>query len=106
MTVEYSGLADGEKKIGTMLYSVAAKLPVIIEKFRERLAREVGKGGITNPNQMDYAIDYLTKNEKKGGVDLDKFAKDCGIGIKVSEEEIAKIVDEAITDATHHSKIF
>ena len=45
-----------------MLYSVATKMPVIIEKYRERLAKEVGCGGITNPNQMDFVIDYLTKN--------------------------------------------
>lgn len=45
-----------------MLYSVATKLPVILDKYRERLAREVGLGGISNPNQMDFVIDYLTKN--------------------------------------------
>ncbi len=32
--VEISGLAEGEKKIGTMLYSISTKMPVIIEKHR------------------------------------------------------------------------
>ena len=68
-------------------------MPVIIDKYRERLATEVGKGDISNPNQLDYIIDYMTKNEKKGGVDFEKYPKDCGIGIKLTEEEIAKIVE-------------
>lgn len=28
--VEFSGLTEGEKKVGNMIYSVATKLPVII----------------------------------------------------------------------------
>ena len=32
--VKISGLPEGEKKIGTMLYSAATKMPVIIEKYR------------------------------------------------------------------------
>ncbi len=44
IVVEKSGLAQAEKKVGNMLYSVATKLPVILEKYRERLAKEVGSG--------------------------------------------------------------
>lgn len=104
--VKASGLKEAEKKVGNMLYSVATKMPVIIEKYRERVAAEVGKGDISNPNQLDYIIEYLTKNEKKGGVDLDSYAKDCGIGVKLSEEEIKKIVDENIADADEKSGKF
>ena len=89
-----------------MLYSIATKMPVIIEKFRDRLAREVGTGGISNPNHLDFVLDYLTKNEKKGGVDMDKFVKECGIGMKLSEEEIKKIIEETIVDATQESNLF
>lgn len=32
--VQVSGLNEGEKKVGNMLYSVSTKLPVIIEKYR------------------------------------------------------------------------
>ena len=42
-----------------MLYTIATKPPVIIEKHREMLASQVGSGNIYNPNQLDYAIDYL-----------------------------------------------
>ena len=45
-----------------MLYSISTKMPVIIDKYRERLASEVGKGDISNPNQLDYIIEYMTKN--------------------------------------------
>lgn len=44
----------------------------------------MGSGQISNANQLDYAIDYLLKNEKKGGVDLESYTKDCGIGVKLS----------------------
>jgi len=37
--VESSGIAEAEKKVGNMLYAVATKLPVILEKFRSRLAK-------------------------------------------------------------------
>ena len=66
-----------------MLYSITTKMPVIIEKYRQRLAKQVGSGGINNPNQMDYVLEYLTKNQKKGGVNMDEFVKDCGIGKKI-----------------------
>lgn len=95
-----SGLESSEKKVGNMLYSVATKLPVILEKYRERLAKEVGSGDISNQNQLDYIIEYFLKAEKKGGVDFEAYVKDCGIGIKLSQEDIKKIVDEAIADAT------
>jgi hypothetical protein len=38
-------------------------------------------------------IDYFMKNEKKGGVDFEAYVKDCGIGIKLSEEDVKKVVD-------------
>jgi len=34
----FSGLEGGEKKIGNMLYSIATKLPITIERFRKPLA--------------------------------------------------------------------
>jgi len=42
-----------------MLYSIATKLPVTIENYRKNLAKYVGSGDISNPSQLDYAIDYL-----------------------------------------------
>lgn len=89
-----------------MLYSVATKLPVILEKFRSKLAKEVGSGQISNASQLDYAIDYLLKGEKKGGADMESYAKDCGIGVKLNEEDLKKIVAEATADATEKSNKF
>jgi hypothetical protein len=45
-----------------MLYSISTKLPDTVAKHREMLAKFVGSGDIYNPNQLDYAIDYL-KNQ-------------------------------------------
>ena len=44
-------------------------------------------------------IDYFLKGEKKGGVDLEAYIKDCGIGIKLNEADIQKIIDEEIANA-------
>jgi hypothetical protein len=60
--IEKSGLNSASKKVGNMLYSVATKLPVILEKYREKLAQEVGKGDISNSTQLDFAIEYLLQN--------------------------------------------
>ena len=49
-------LRGGEKKIGNMLYSIATKLPVTLERFRKQLAEWVGSSEINNPNQLDYTI--------------------------------------------------
>lgn len=54
--ITYSGLEGGEKKIGNMLYSIATKLPVTLERFRKQLAEWVGSSEINNPNQLDYTI--------------------------------------------------
>jgi hypothetical protein len=66
----YSGLEAGEKKIGNMLYSIATKLPITIERFRKPLAEWVGAGGISNPNQLDFTIEYLKAQELKGGAEI------------------------------------
>ena len=86
-----------------MLYTIATKPPVIIQKHREMLAKHVGSGDIYNPNQLDYAIDYLISGEKKGGIDIAQFNKNCGIGIKHSDEEIKNFVFEEIKGANENS---
>ena len=42
-----------------MLYSIATKLPETISNYRQILAKYVGNSDISNPNQLDYTIDYL-----------------------------------------------
>lgn len=54
--VTFSGLEGGEKKIGNMLYSIATKLPVTLERFRKQLAEWVGSSEVNNPNQLDFTI--------------------------------------------------
>jgi hypothetical protein len=39
-----------------MLYSIATKLPITIERFRKSLSEWVGSNDISNPNQLDYTI--------------------------------------------------
>lgn len=104
--VANSGLESGEKKVGNMLYSIATKLPITIERFRKPLAEWVGAGDISNPNQLDYAIEYLKAEELKGGADLEQVRKVCGVGVKITPEEIRAIVDTHIATANEKSKKF
>jgi polyhydroxyalkanoate synthesis regulator phasin len=68
--VKSSGLKKAEKKVGNLLFGVASKLPTSIEKHRSLLAELVGKGEINNNSHLDFIIDYLKENQRKGG-DLD-----------------------------------
>lgn len=91
--VKQSGLAKAEKKVGNLLFGVASKLPGIIEKHRGRLAELVGKGSINNNSHLDFIIEYLKENEKKGGeLDVNAFNEACCIGKKATPEELAAIV--------------
>ncbi len=74
------------------MYSIATKLPITIERFRQPLSTFVGSGDISNPNQLDYTIDYLKTAELKGGADIEQLKKDCGVGLKLTNEEIEAIV--------------
>jgi len=68
--IEHSGLVKAEKKIGNMLYSIATKLPITIERFRKQLSVFVGSGDISNPNQLDFTIEYLKAAELRGGAEI------------------------------------
>ena len=70
-----------------MLFGVASKLPGIIERHRGMLAELVGKGSINNNSHLDFIIDYLKENEKKGGeLDVNAFNATCCIGKKATAE--------------------
>jgi len=68
-----------------MLYSIATKLPETVSTYRQVLAKHVGSGGISNASQLDFSIEYLKNKQLKGGVDLEEFAKDCGVGVKLTQ---------------------
>ena len=84
--IAFSGLEAAEKKTGNMLYSIATKLPITIERFRKSLAEWVGSSDISNPNQLDFTIEYLKNQELKGGANIEELKKACGVGIKLSNE--------------------
>jgi glutaminyl-tRNA synthetase len=89
-----------------MLYSIATKLPTTCERFREPLSRWVGTGDISSQNHLDYIIDYIRGKEGKGGAEVEEVQKDCGVGVKLTNEQIGAIVDATIQDANQQSKKF
>ena len=104
--VRHSGLKEGEKKIGNMFYSIATKMPVTLNEHRPIVAEWVGNGAISNPNQLDYVIDYLKVNEQKGGIELEVMKKECGIGVVLTAEQIEAVVAKHIVTADKTSKKF
>ena len=43
---------------------------------------------MSNPNQLDFVIDYLKVHEAKGGADMEALKKECGIGVVLTVEQI------------------
>ncbi len=89
-----------------MLYSIATRLPVTSEHFREPLANWVGAGQIDNPNHLDFAIEYIKTWELKGGADAEQVKKDCFVGVKFSNQQITEIINKHIEAANEKSKKF
>jgi hypothetical protein len=89
-----------------MLYSIATKLPLTSEHLRKALSSWVGSGDISNPSQLDFTIEYIKNWEMKGGADIEQLKKDCGVSLKLTNEEITNIVNINIEGANEKSKKF
>ena len=85
-TIQMSQLESSEQKVGNMLYSIATKLPITLERFREPLAQWVASGRIDNPNHLDFTIEYIKNWENKGGADIGQVENECAVGVKLTNE--------------------
>eukprot|EP01059_Diplonema_ambulator_P033472 TRINITY_DN700_c0_g1_i1.p1 TRINITY_DN700_c0_g1~~TRINITY_DN700_c0_g1_i1.p1 ORF type:complete len:675 (+),score=324.36 TRINITY_DN700_c0_g1_i1:113-2137(+) len=85
-------VTECEKGVGSMLYLTAVKVPA---EHRELLGGYIMEGKV-NSKQCDAAVKYLSALKKP--LDKDDFIKQCGIGITVSPEEIAKAVATMIKE--------
>ena len=90
------------KTIGNLLHVVATKLPDSLHGRTKLLTDFILSEKIVKPLQLDEAIVYLKHFAQTNGgeaeIDLDTFAKACGVGATVSDEEIHIFVDKLLEE--------
>ena len=84
-----------EKEVGNMLISIAEKLNPAYNHRLPLLLKYVLSKEISTTHQLDFAIDFLKKKGEEN-VTEEEFKEKCGIGLKISEEDIKKELDEII----------
>ena len=90
--LEQAKVKKGDKELGLLLIQLAEKLNPAYNHRLPLLLKYVIPKDISSSQQLDAAIAYL---RKKGEEEIDKedFEKQCGIGVKVSEDDIRKEVN-------------
>ena len=91
--LEQAKVVKGDKDLGLILIQLAEKLNPAFNHRLPLLLKYVIPKEISSSQQLDAAIAYL---RKKGEEEIDEkeFEKVCGIGIKISEDDIRKEVNE------------
>ena len=84
-----------EKEVANMLISIAEKLNPAYNHRLPVLIKYVLNKDISTTHQLDFAIDFLKKKGEEN-VTEDEFKEKCGIGLKISEDDIKKELDEII----------
>lgn len=96
--IKASGLTDGcNKEQGTLVMMVASTFPSAALEHRSVLMKYIVDKKIVTNDQCSAAIKFFKGlTDKK--LDLGKFEKASGVGIVVSDSEIAAAVKKALTD--------
>lgn len=91
-----AGVTEIDKSAGSLLYSIATKYPAVALRHRPVLAKAIAAKEVTNSN-LQACIDYL---KKVGPADLnvEEFRSENGLGVVVSNEEIAKAVSDLLKE--------
>eukprot|EP00727_Mastigamoeba_balamuthi_P007969 m51a1_g3793 putative glutamine-trna ligase (828) ;mRNA; r:187529-190853 len=101
--IEAAGVSAGcDKAIGTVLYSVATKLPASAARFRPMLARLVAEHKVRQAN-LDSVCKYLTRLGASEELNESAFFAECAVGVPASREQVRAEVAAAI--AAHKAAI-
>jgi len=84
-----------DKNIGLLLYNLSTK--VKSKNHLYILSEYIGNKELTTDVQLNCAISYLKLNPTLP-LDKEEFAKECGIGVVVSPEEIESTIEKIIAD--------
>ena len=91
--LEQGNITTADKETGNLIILVAEKVNPAFNHRIPLLLKYVNSKEITSSHQLDACVEYL---RKKGDEELNEedFKKQCGIGVKITEEDIKKETDE------------
>jgi glutaminyl-tRNA synthetase len=91
--LEQGNITTADKETGNLIILVAEKVNPAFNHRIPLLLKYVNSKEITSSHQLDACVEYL---RKKGDEELNEedFKKQCGIGVKITEEDIKKEADE------------
>lgn len=88
-----SSVATVDKSIGNLLYQIASK--VKDASHVKVLSEYIAKKELKNDIQISCAIAYMKANPELP-VNTEAFAKECGVGVNVSPEEIESEIEKIV----------
>ena len=93
--IEYANAVEKvDKAVGTVLYTLAAKMPVTCARHRKYIAELCAAKKIRQTN-VEAVGKYMTRVGDKD-LDVEGFERDCGVGVVVTREQIAAAIAAAI----------
>ena len=93
--LEQSKLEKGDKELGLLLIQLAEKLNPAYNHRLPLLLKYVIPKEISTSQQLDAAIAYLRKKGEEE-IDIKEFENVAGIGVKITPDDIRKVVIELI----------
>ena len=97
-----SELKSASKSVGNLLYVIATKTPETIHHHTKFLIDYVVSEQIVKAQQLDEAMVFLTNLVRAQGADAkveeSEFKREAGVGVVVTDEEIAKLVEELFAE--------
>jgi glutaminyl-tRNA synthetase len=99
-TLLASGLTSGsDARVGNLLFLVASGLPDTRVSRRALLALHIASGKLRTAAQVTAAIDFLKKAPGEGDIDVAAFSKACGLGVIVTDADLAAAASSIIDGA-------
>ncbi|KAL7667434.1 hypothetical protein ACOME3_010749 [Neoechinorhynchus agilis] len=92
-------LNEKDSPIGTLLYALASRLrPQIRDEDRWKLVDYICDGRFTKTDQVAAGIEFILQSDEIIAVNDEDFDLYCGVGVKVSQDDIKKAVNSTIAD--------
>ncbi|KAJ2509486.1 Glutaminyl-tRNA synthetase [Coemansia sp. RSA 2049] len=94
--IDATGKTDFDKSTGMLLYTLATTVSKDKTPHADYVARAISAGRIASAEQLSAATRFCTKNNP--AENEQSFDEACGVGVVVSEQDIADQIRSAIND--------
>ncbi|KPJ16945.1 putative glutaminyl-tRNA synthetase [Papilio machaon] len=88
---------------GMLLYHLATKIKPQITENLSFLCKYIADGKLDSTLRVDAALEYLLNTVNESSVDIGKFEDACGVGVKITPEQIEQVVEKHM--AQHKQEI-